>query len=908
MLPQKWRPGVHVLACSFAIGLSTCAAQAADVPVADRVAKELAAYYRDNGEPDYKRAIAELASGDPVQRHDAGEYLHRLVEALWADRTAKGRPARQVLDDEDATKNFFPAGSMLNSIATSLGESAQGDDALDAVRSLLYQEPFSPADPVVFQVIARTHTRRADEMIIAILEHPEANEDLVLSALAEAMERALPVQEAVRRLAGSFRDDIRRAARKAAADMKLGSLPPYVPARAFTPELHTMLTNIAGMIPDALPPEAKWVRVTQREPGRHEDTFSACLIERQGRRQTAVDQHGLTVLIYPGKIPANAQRPVVDDYLDYGYCSIAPRTLQQDAKLFAAIRADEKRFAAGGGLFPGYRLRGYFEGDVAEAITKPEALLAAWSYQRGNPAVCASVLFPRLQDADLRYFEWIVAGLLGRQCHARVVDEFTHRHYAEALRLATHLSQPAFREYEHQGAAQELARQLAELGDEFQKLKLPTAEEWTVLKASLDRPGQMRFLAERVRLLCCRPREDQSGYTDYGKVNYADPQFARVWQAAGKEQMEGPVINPYVELRNLKLNPGELSVLIPFLADEHFTHTVSERAYPLIEYPGLHRVNQVIAKVIDAAAHRELVKLKTFDLLDEKARQEHLAQLQAWSKANGDKSAGDLILETLQNAPAKREFEVAAVEAMRGKLARAVPVMAARVRDFDEFTRETIGAICGELPGPEMIAVAQDWMKSDDHNLRFWGALALVRHGDEAQRRAAVEVLTPLLVKDESLYGPRFPQAYGPLVAAHTEETLHLACLGVLAQKELNWDEQTMLLQLLQLGRTEIYEALLQRLEDDTTVLYEGYSTNGMGGKPVHYRTSVADVAAGLLTNFEGPELRYRAGEAVRKKFLQDAKAWLRANFAKFQAGTGPRVKARSPINVRNPIDETLLE
>ena len=122
---------------------------------------------------------------------------------------------------------------------------------------------------------------------------------------------------------------------------------------------------------------------------------------------------------------------------------------------------------------------------------------------------------------------------------------------ASCRTLADHLSQPAFDGCGYQSRAKDLAAQLKMRAEDFKSFRLPAPEEWKSIQSKTSRADQVRFLAERLRLLNCI----QIGQP--ADVNYDDPQFAkaednrRLWYEA---DVRGTVVNPYVELKRLQLS------------------------------------------------------------------------------------------------------------------------------------------------------------------------------------------------------------------------------------------------------------------------------------------------------------------------------------------------------------------
>ncbi len=235
-------------------------------------------------------------------------------------------------------------------------------------------------------------------------------------------------------------------------------------------------------------------------------------------------------------------------------------------------------------------LTGQFE---PRYISSPEALVAAWSYQAGDKKLAARIIFPRIDESpDDLDFATQISELIGKVYYQRLLDAFTDRRdYDEAIRIANHLSEPEFDHYFYQPRAKELAAQLQKRGEDFKSLTLPAAGDWAKRKAAMSRGEQVKFLADRLRLLNC------AQWGQPGDVNYTDPQ----WSAPGSAGDRKEVINPFNELRAMKLSPTELAFLAPYLTDDDFMLVFSFwRDFHPERH--LHRVNWAVQDIINEAA------------------------------------------------------------------------------------------------------------------------------------------------------------------------------------------------------------------------------------------------------------------------------------------------------------------
>ena len=430
------------------------------------------------------------------------------------------------------------------------------------------------------------------------------------------------------------------------------------------------------MVLTKIPPQAQWKRFKQTWKSPQNDAppeireFSGWLIKE--------DEHSYWLLDLFG-----AERNLSRDQT-----VLSPRLLKDDADEIATIRAsgDSQKIMESLSVQGG--LTGQFQ---SYFVSVPEALLAAWSLEREDRATAAKLIFPCYSLAENQvWVKQAIRDMMGASYHDKMLHAFSYaRDYPESIRIADHLSRPVFEGYEYQDRAKELKHQLASRSDDFSKFVLPTPAEWVELKSNSTRVKQIDYLAARIRLLNCFQ------WGQPGGVRYEDPQFREASQGATAGRERTPVINPTEELNAMKLEVRDLPALVPYVSDEDFMPTYS---YWRNFHPArtLHRVSWVVADILNAAAKHQLVDLNTFESLDAEGKKQYVQRVSQWVAANADKSARQLLLETLQSSDKFSEFSTAAGELIAAKDRTALPILMNRFHDF-EANRGEIAAMCYHL-------------------------------------------------------------------------------------------------------------------------------------------------------------------------------------------------------------------
>jgi len=597
--------------CSFVM-FAADTLQITATPDGKRAFDDLALFYGDNKSTvPYAGAIKDLAGADAKSREKAGAYLLALLKQAFADESNGRAPVKR--------SPFFGGGGAQSdarvfrgTLSKAFAEGASGNEALPAALWLVNEEMLAPAQADGMKALCKIKSAQATDALRKVLQEPHPVEKVLAEALAEiALRGAKDATPDVALLCNHHRATIRTAARATITKIGGKEPPAFTPELGFSISLSARITKIAAMPAlTEIPKDAKWARF--KTAGDNGAQFSGWhLGEAPGGGIRALDWFGREV-----KLPVGTEA--------------TPIALADEAKTILEIRADDKQLTKlsrkGMGTLQ-------FE---PKFLSVPEALVGAWLFQRGDKATAASILFPRLEAmADDRWLGWVTRDLIGGALQQEMLEAFSHdRDYARATALAKHISSEPFDGYNYQDRAKKLAADLAKRADDFKTFSLPDMAKWEAQKKTLKRDAQIKYLAERMRLLNCI----QMGQP--GDVNYTDSQTA---EAMGRFRTgkTTPVINPYNELTALKLQPADLPLLIPYLSDTQFLPTFS---YWRDFHPKrtLHQANWAIVSIFNDSAKKNLADLRIIEGKDEAEKKAHLEAIASWCKENAGKTSEQL--------------------------------------------------------------------------------------------------------------------------------------------------------------------------------------------------------------------------------------------------------------------------
>jgi hypothetical protein len=600
-------------------------------PEGKRAFDDLGAIYDDRGGPDLPQMWERLHATDAATRASAGRYLLALCQQSLDDETT-GRSS--------LSKNLPGFGRGPDVIAREFRKELAGDlvnhaamrEAVPALEWLLQNDILSETRKQALETLCLINSPEADKVLLALLAQPHPEGAIVARALEEARRRNLrDAAEYLPALSVHFRGDVRKAARAVAEAWGIGNLPTFNPEEAVV-HFDGALRDINSMVYPAIPGNARFLKFTEKFPARgnfreYVRTGWAWLIREDADSYYVIDSFG-------------SEENLSKTQTTIAYAKLAEWG-QSLMELRAAEGRDQKSADAIMGLSPYGGLSGQFEPEV---LRLPEILVAAWSYVRGDRVMTAAVLLPRMEALDdERWLREIGRDMIGHQYDEAMLTELVDkRDYPAALSYAKHLSSPLFRDFEFQDRAQKLLQELpSRMNEDFVTFTLPTPGQWERMRRDMTRAQQIRFLADRLRLVNVR----QLGWP--ADVQFCDPQrsvplggtiYSRVDYSRGEA-----VINPMRELTLMQLEPADMEALLPYLTHEEYV-----LAYYVWRpwHPSWHlfQVNELVTDLANDAAGTRLVKLQDYYGRPPAERAGYIVELQKraaaihprWFRALGD--------------------------------------------------------------------------------------------------------------------------------------------------------------------------------------------------------------------------------------------------------------------------------
>lgn len=368
------------------------------------------------------------------------------------------------------------------------------------------------------------------------------------------------------------------------------------------------------------------------------------------------------------------------------------------------------------------------------------------------------------------------------------------RNYAKAIQFGIHLSKPVFKDYPYQPEIVKLTAQLRQHPDDFMTFRLPGYKAWDSIKQTLNRTGQIQFLADRLRLINCIQPGQPAGisYTmDQVAVSYAyctEKKDCNYWEPAGRYA----VLNPYNELKAMHLNTQELKLLLPSMLEDAYIPSYS---YFRNFAPGrtLHRLSWVVNDLLFNITQKRFVRNGDFDKLDAAQQKELVAGIAAWCDEHRDLDAAGITRQILYETDAWQEFNKALASAVNAGDSVVVPVLEKR---FDDFTggswpsqQGVMARIMFEKGSVKNNATVSRWHKdAADNWVVLWTSLFLMKN-DPAAHTMAMQRLTALLKQcDGTTY---YPHVIGLLLALPDPAARQLA-EGILAKEHfrsmMDWE------------------------------------------------------------------------------------------------------------------------
>jgi hypothetical protein len=715
-------------------------------------------------------ALKDLTSDDEAKGKAAAGLLQALLHQAAEDES-NGRAVWKQTPywgggSESGAREFR------KHLAEKLSETKPAAAAAPLAAWLLKNERLAACLHAAVHLLKESRSEAANGVLLEIIGSGTHWRPALEMAMSEAAARGLKVPpEALTKWAGDAREQVRTAAAAALKKLGLPEAPPYAPEMAFTPELEKLLRFILALLPDPPAAGAKFGTLTViRDYGdkvKHTSESTGWLIREENDTVHFLSWFGEMETVKKG---GQWKEEVAFKPGDVAATVAEVRKARTEKDEGGRSTAQEKLSARGG-------LTGQFQ---PQQISLPEGLLAAWLFSKGDRALCAQLIFPLLDGmSDDRWAFEILRDLQGGQCHLAMLGAFSYeRDYTETLRLAQHLSQPLYDGYNYQERAKELAAQLPKRMEDFKTFTLPAPADWKKTAEGMPRAQQVEYLAARLRLLNCF----QSGQP--GDVDYSDSQYRITgpqWGERAKE--EDAVINPYNELYRLKLTPADLGVLAPFLKDDNYLPTFS---YWRDFHPGrtLHRVNWLVAELVNTAAMRTLIDLNGWQSLEPAERDARVEKVTAWAKTMSGRTLAEVLRTNMQEAENVEEWDLAASGAARSQEASLMADLLTGAEKYPEH-KDRIAQLCFRHGGAAALASARLWMKVGEPPTKLYSALILMRHGSTEEKQSARKTLRTVIGgewNEELIFN-----GAEPMLSLNDDGVTAILC-SVLRRKELDWN------------------------------------------------------------------------------------------------------------------------
>ena len=384
--------------------------------------------------------------------------------------------------------------------------------------------------------------------------------------------------------------------------------------------------------------------------------------------------------------------------------------------------------------------------EILAEITSPESgifycgktlnqyyFVALWAYKTNNQPLAVEIL-SKTKENNLS--NEAVQNELGYLYFHEILEFYSQeRDYLRATALAEHLSGAAFKGFEYQGVASSLAKQLKRRSGDYKTLTLPNSVEWHDLREKMNRKEQLNYLLDRIHLLNCTQNGQPSNiYLDDEQTSISADSIRRLLGNFWGNRKKYPVINPYSEILQMKLNITEAEMLAPCLLDSDYIPTYGfHRTFKCSR--NLYKYNVVIEDLIFRTTNTHFVDMQVFEKSDTKRKNEIVNTILEWCKKNSSLTEIQRLRITLSETTNCETFENALKICVENRDSTITDILPKRFGNFE---------LCMQWPTQNgMIAkamfdlssgkesdkiVVKAWQeKTDDDWVRLWTALFLLK-------------------------------------------------------------------------------------------------------------------------------------------------------------------------------------
>ena len=350
------------------------------------------------------------------------------------------------------------------------------------------------------------------------------------------------------------------------------------------------------------------------------------------------------------------------------------------------------------------------------------------------------------------------------------------------------------------------------------------------------------------------------------------------------------MINPLVEMDNLKLEVKELPALLPFIDDENYVLAYGYwRDFHPTRY--MYQVNGFVVEIINRVAHRDLIDRKLMERADAAGFKAVREAAEKWIAANAGKTRVQLLLEDVEHAAEFRQFSSAAMELARAHGAEALPLVLKRLDDFKKAEQQAfIVKWCYRASPQATVAQARKWIAAKG-DVRFWAAMILFTHGDR-EKLEGLEAIKEVLAGDQGSDVTHYRLAFDALMASGREEAKVVAC-GVLERLGTNkssWEVQPFVHRLLVAGRKEAADFLIRQLDDTSS---RGTTWGTWEGKEVSVDLTAGDKTGQLIADMRSDTYAYPWGAAAELRVAErkKLKAWVAEQYELIRVGKASAIR-----------------
>jgi len=400
--------------------------------------------------------------------------------------------------------------------------------------------------------------------------------------------------------------------------------------------------------------------------------------------------------------------------------------------------------------------------------------LILWLYKKGQYSYSKELLPENdkfFSDASLRDNFGIL------YYDAMLVAYSIERNYPKAIAFGEHLSGSIFNGYQYQKTVVPLTLQLKNNLEDFKTFRLPDSLEWNGLKQKLSRNDQILYLADRLRLLNCI-QDSQPGDISYAAYQYAisRTEAAKLNVGHPGDDHKYEVVNPYIELIQMRLNPHEVELLLPYLLTNTYIPAYN---YHRDFFPerNLHRLNWVIESLIFEITNKLFIDRLSFDELTPGQKEAEVNKIKKWCSENAGLSQEALTIKILKTADKWADFYAALQTAREAKYDSLLPIVVQRFHDFNggfwPSYRGTMAKTMFELGNEKYISTVKGWNKdTTDIFVNLYSSLFLLKNDKDSYGPMMDRLEAIMKQCDGTAY---YPHAMDLLLSMNDKRTLKLA-------------------------------------------------------------------------------------------------------------------------------------